>query len=212
MTAIESDTQSSVITEEGQFHWGKEVPEELQEEATLVSNLALDLFQKLKIHPNVYVPCNKKNTEDWCRFFWRNDSGQYGFILLNRHIKTEKGKRKEITHTKIQNFYRKDVSKFPYIDNATFKIEGSKSGCTTMPTELRIEVENLIKVSSVFFRKLVEHPDVIVMDGGTYFSDWESFRSYDKQEQLNSTIAFSDEVNDSGSRIQQLYLTSPVCS
>ena len=60
------------ILESVDSYWGKEVPKELQEEATLVSKLALDLFQKLKIHPNVYVPSDKNKTKDWCKFFWNN--------------------------------------------------------------------------------------------------------------------------------------------
>jgi len=71
---------------------------------------------------------------------------------------------------------------------------------TTMPEELRKEAEVLIVFSSRFFRKLVEHPDVIVTD------EWESFRDYDEKGKLNCKISFSDEVIDSGDRVQRLII------
>lgn len=217
MTAIESDIQSSV-TNEDYFEWGKEVPKELQEEATLVSKLSLDLFQKLKVHPNVYIPFYKDDHTGWCTFSWTNDSRQLGWIDLSRDIENEKGNKKEKPFIAITIAQEKDkakppVAKAPYVDTVNFKDECNSVYPLVlniipliMPKELRKEAENLIKLSNVFFRKLVEHPDVIVMDGVWDSSKWESFRAYDEQGKLSCKIAFSDTVTSWGDRSQKLLI------
>ncbi|MEM8727711.1 MAG: hypothetical protein AAGE99_03265 [Chlamydiota bacterium] len=195
-TSVESDHASSGMIEESPFRWGAEVPEELREEASSVSKLAFDLFQKLKIHPNVYVPCGKDNSKNWCWFFWTNNRGQDGAIYLNRYIKMEKGKKKELPLINVQIRHQRDISISPFVTGVTFIEAKRESEYTTMPVELRKEAENLIKVSSLFFRKLVRHSIVTTTDGGLNIADWERFRCYNEKGYPYGSIAFSDRIHD----------------
>ena len=127
---------------------------------------------------------------------------------MNRGIKTENGKKKEIAYMRIGNFYEKNISKSPWVNNVVFHKEEATSEYTTMPVELRKEAENLVKVSSVFFRKLVEHPGVITREGGNYTDCWDRFDCFDKQGKIHSSIAFSDALNDYSDRVQTLLVTA----
>ncbi|MEM8727709.1 MAG: hypothetical protein AAGE99_03255 [Chlamydiota bacterium] len=198
--AVESDQTSSSTTEESRLQWGAEVPEELREEASSVSNLAFDLFQKLERHPDVYVPYDKNEMKDWCRFFWTNEQRHFGTIFLNRGIKIKKGKKEEFAHISLRIFYDRHLPKSSAVSRIIFtrgKI-ATEEGITgnewvTMPIELRKKTNNLINASLLFFKKLMQHPHVIIRDGGYPVSDWERFNRYDKEGDFYSSIAFSYE-------------------
>ncbi|MEM8727088.1 MAG: hypothetical protein AAGE99_00005 [Chlamydiota bacterium] len=204
-TAIEADQTSNGAIEESPVHWGKNLPEELWEEASSVSNLAFDLFQKLNVHPNVYVPCKDPlSVKNGCRFSWTNNRGQFGSIDLGKCISL--GDNKEYPQILLRIGNQKNISTSPVVTDVTFK-EGT--GITTMPVELRREAENLIKVAAGFFRKLVRHPTVITRDGGDNLIFWDYFYRYKVSEgktEWYSNIRYSDKLNEwSEDRVQSLY-------
>ncbi|MEM8727708.1 MAG: hypothetical protein AAGE99_03250, partial [Chlamydiota bacterium] len=201
---VESDQTSSGVIEESPLHWDKSVPEELREEASFVSKLAFDLFQKLERDPNVYVPFDMNCIKDRCRFFWTNNRGQFGSITLNRNITTENENNKELPEILLRIFHEKTVSKSPFVvSSAIFTEEKKESEWTAMPVELRREAENLIKASALFFRKIVRYPDVITIDNGDKLSNPQRVQCYDKKGRLDCSIAFSEEINRDD-RLQQL--------
>ncbi|MEM8727710.1 MAG: hypothetical protein AAGE99_03260 [Chlamydiota bacterium] len=193
---IEADQTSGSTMEEYPLHWGAEVPEELREEASSVSKLAFDLFQKLKAHPDVYIPYNRDKLKNRCRFFWTNNQGQSGKICLDGDITIENGNKKELPRINVCIFYHKTLSKSPTVNSVTFAEEKMGNEWTTMPVELRQAAENLIKVAARFFRKLVQHPAVIAIDGGDRIADWERFCRYHEKGNLYSSIAFSDGIHE----------------
>ena len=136
--AIESDVSSSSFIEEEGLYWDENFPKELQQEAILVSQLALDLFQKLKVHPNVYIPFNQNSTKDWCNFHWSTNGIAFGSIRLDRDLETViKGQKKETDYMLIMFFRDLNEKEPANLNDAYFPDIKSDNFWTNMPQELQ---------------------------------------------------------------------------
>nr|VFK44772.1 MAG: hypothetical protein BECKSD772F_GA0070984_11953 [Candidatus Kentron sp. SD]VFK48929.1 MAG: hypothetical protein BECKSD772E_GA0070983_11509 [Candidatus Kentron sp. SD]VFK80771.1 MAG: hypothetical protein BECKSD772D_GA0070982_11544 [Candidatus Kentron sp. SD] len=190
---MDSTDSSNNIVLDSEFNWEENLPTGLREQATLVSKLASDLFRKLKVHPNVYVPCNKNFVKDWSSFHFSFNQ-KVGSISLNREIlRRINNKKEEVFETFIsigQLLNSKEAHSVD-IDQITFDEDEM-----VMPEELQKEAKNLVKVAYAFFRELVLHPDVIVMDQGLYMENWESFKCYGRDKERIASISFREYLDD----------------